>query len=83
MLLSKRILAQIEQKHDIKLTRKQADFMEIMYGRYIKPDWNMHDFERGLRIALLLYPSNHQSLKFASSPLFEQICLDLDALSLS
>ena len=78
MLLSKKILAQIEQKHNIKLTRKQADIMDIMYGRYIKPDWNMHDFERGFRIALLLYPSNIQSLTFAS-PSYEQICLDSDA----
>jgi len=78
MLLTKKILAQIEQKHNIKLTDKQAGLMEIMYGRYIKPDWNMHDFERGLRIALSLYP-NHQSLKFASSPLYEQLRLDSDS----
>lgn len=78
MLLSKKILAQIERKHNIKLTDKQAGLMEIMYGRFIKPDWNMHDFERGLRIALLLYPSNHQSLMFPSSPLYEQISLDSD-----
>ena len=76
MLLSKKILAQIERKYNIKLTDRQAGLMEIMYGRYIKPDWNMHDFERGLRIALLMYPSNNQSLKFASSPLYEQLRLD-------
>ena len=83
MLLSKKILAQLEQKHNIKLTDKQAGLMDIMYGRYIKPDWNMYDFERGLRIALLMYPSTHQSLKFASSPLYEQIRLNSDDSSLS
>jgi len=83
MLLSKKILAQIERKHNIKLTDKQAGLMELMYGRYIKPDWNMHDFERGLRIALLLYPSNRQPREFHPQPLYEQISLEPDGSSLS
>jgi len=76
MLLSKKILAQIERKHNIKLTDKQAGIMDIMYGRYIKPDWNMYDFERGLRIALSLYPSNPQSVSFDPAPVYEQLILE-------
>jgi len=83
MLLSKKILAQIECKHNIKLTDKQAAIMDIMYGRYIKPDWNMHDFERGLRIALSLYPTHHQPFKFDPVPDYEQIALEHDDPSLS
>jgi len=82
MLLSKKILAQIERKHNIKLTDKQAGIMDIMYGRYIKPDWNMYDFERGLRIALSLYPSKPQSVTFDSVPIYEQLVLEPDDSSL-
>ena len=77
MVLTKKILAQIEQKHNIKLTSKQADYMDLMFGRYIRPDWRMHDFERGLRIALLLYPSNKQQ-PFFDEFHYEQLKLDLD-----
>jgi len=82
MLLSKNILAQIERNHNIKLTDKQAGIMDIMYGRYIKPDWNMYDFERGLRIALALYPSKPRSVSFDSVPVYEQLTLEPDDSSL-
>jgi len=82
MLLSKKLLAQIERKHNIKLTDKQAAIMDIMYGRYIKPDWNMFDFERGLRIALSLYPSKHQFINPDSAPVYEQLALEPDDPSL-
>jgi len=83
MVLSKKILAQIEQKHNIKLTDKQAGFMQIMFGRYIRPDWKMYDFEWGLRIALKLYPALNQTPLFDSPPQFEQLKLDADDFSLS
>jgi len=82
MLLSKNILAQIERNHNIKLTDKQAGIMDIMYGRYIKPDWNMYDFERGLRIALALYPSKPRSVSFDSVPVYEQLTLEPDDSSI-
>ena len=77
MVLSKKILAQIEQKHNIKLTDKQAGFMDLFFGRYIRPDWRMHDFEWGLRIALLLYPSPIQQPWFDEFH-YEQLMLNQD-----
>ena len=77
MVLTKKILAQLEQKHNIKFTSKQAAYMDLMFGRYIRPDWRMHDFERGLRIALLLYPSPKQQ-PFFDQFHYEQLKLDHD-----
>jgi len=76
MVLSKKILAQLEQKHNIKLTDRQAGFMDIMYGRYIRPDWRMHDFEWGMRIALLLYPAQKRPPGFVPPPSYEQLYLE-------
>jgi len=77
MVLSKKILDQIQEKHNIRLTDKQKGFMELMYGKYIRPDWRMHDFERGFAIALALYPSPKQQ-SFFDSFNYEQLKLDLD-----
>jgi len=76
-VLSKKILEQLQQKHNIKLTEKQKNFMDLFFGRYIRPDWRMHDFEWGLSIALALYPVSQQQAFFDNFN-YEQLKLDLD-----
>jgi len=77
-VLSKKILEQLQQKHNIKLTEKQKNFMDLFFGRYIRPDWRMHDFEWGLSIALALYPATKQQAFFDNFN-YEQLDLGLDA----
>jgi len=72
LLFTKNIKAQIEKRHNITLTKQQADFMDMMFGRYIRPDWKMYDFDWGIRIALKLFP-NDQPHGFEPSPQYEQI----------
>ena len=52
--------------------------MTLFFGRYIRPDWRMHDFEWGLNIALTLYPTPKQQAFFDNFN-YEQLQLDLDA----
>lgn len=80
-MLSKKILDQIQQKHNIKLTDRQKGFMERMFGRCIRPDWRMNDFEWGLSIALALYPAPKQHAFFDNFN-YEQLKLDFDDSSL-
>ena len=75
LVLSKKILVQLQEKHNIKLTDKQKNFMEIWFGKYIRPDWRMHDFEWGLAVALKLFPSPKQQAFFDSFNC-EQLKLD-------
>jgi len=77
LVLSKKILDQLQEKHNIKLTDRQKGFMDRFFGRYIRPDWRMHDFEWGLAIALTLFPSPKQQ-PFFDNFNYEQLCLDLD-----
>ena len=80
-MLSKKILEQIQEKHNIKLTDRQKGFMELMFGRYIRPDWRMHDFEWGLSIALALYPDSKHPVFFDNFN-YEQLKLTLDSIPL-
>jgi len=75
LVLSKKILEQLQEKHNIKLTDRQKNFMEIWFGKYIRPDWRMHDFEWGLMVALKLYPSPKQQ-PFFDNFNYEQLKLD-------
>ena len=77
-MLSKKIIEQLQEKYNIKLTDRQKGFMERFFGRYIRPDWRMHDFEWGISIALALYPSSKQQAFFDNFN-YEQLQLDLDA----
>lgn len=81
MVLSKKILEQLQEKYNIKLTDRQKGFMDRFFGRYIRPDWRMHDFEWGLVIALALYPSPKQHAFFDDFN-YEQLKLELDDPSL-
>ena len=76
-MLSKKIIEQLQEKYNIKLTDRQKGFMERFFGRYIRPDWRMHDFEWGISIALALYPSSKQQAFFDNFN-YEQLLLDLD-----
>jgi len=76
-VLSKKIIEQLQEKYNIKLTDRQKGFMERFFGRYIRPDWRMHDFEWGISIALALYPSSKQQAFFDNFN-YEQLLLDLD-----
>ena len=46
--------------------------MDMMFGRYIRPDWKMYDFDWGIRIALKLFP-NERTPVFEPEPPYEQI----------
>jgi len=72
LFFTKNIKAQIEKRHNITLTKQQADFMDMMFGRYIRPDWKMYDFDWGIRIALKLFP-NERTPVFEPEPPYEQI----------
>jgi len=80
LVLSKKILEQLQEKHNIKLTDRQKGFMDRFFGRYIRPDWNMHDFEWGLAVALALYPSTKHHTFFDQYN-YEQLKLELDGPS--
>jgi len=75
LVLSKKLIAQIEQKYDIKLSDRQAGFMYSMFGRYIRPDWKMADFEWGLHLALKLFPAPSQPFS-PGCPQYDQLLLD-------
>jgi len=77
MVFTKKTLLLLQEKYNIKLTDRQKNFMDLFFGRYIRPDWRMHDFEWGLTIALALYPTSKQQAFFDDFN-YEQLKLDLD-----
>ena len=76
MAISKKYLAMLEIRHNVKFTDEQISFLDCVYNKRTQLRLPLHAFAWAVYMALSLYPAPGQDPLFVHSPFFEQLKLE-------
>ena len=76
MAFSKKFLAMLEIRHNVKFTDEQIAFLNSVYNKRTQLRPPLHAFAWAVSMALNLYPAPGQHPLFVHPPFFEQLKLE-------